>query len=64
MNDFPVIVDLRFAHRMILKSPGGGANTASQYKEMNVQSNVSVKSSVFGYRLIHFPHDFVRGGGD
>ena len=24
MNDFPVIVDLRFAHRMILKSPGGG----------------------------------------
>ena len=24
MNDFPVIVDVRFAHRMILKSPGRG----------------------------------------
>ena len=60
MNDIPVIVDICYAHRMILESPGGKHCKS----EMNVQSSFSVKSSVFGYRLTHFPHDFVRGAGD
>ena len=34
MNDFPVIVDLRFAHRMILKSPGGGGGGGKHCKSV------------------------------
>ena len=62
MNDFQLIEDPCYAHR-ILGSPGG--NIASRYKQMYgvIVVSVSVKSSVFGRRITHFRRDFVRSGG-
>ena len=52
MNDFPVIGDPCFTHR-ILGSPGGQTLRVATKKCM-AWSRFSVKSSVFGHRMPHF----------
>ena len=62
MNDFPVIGDPYYVHR-ILGSLGVQTLRVTREKCM-AQSSFSVKSSVFRRRITYFRRDFVRSGGD